>query len=384
MSSRATSLPSAPRAPKSYRKSESQEHRSQSNNNQGNRYSRPLPPKDPSSVTILKRGSVVAPVVAEARAHNPSTPTSNHVNHTFNHHNNNRPQKPRPPQNNPSKARRVQRRKDVDAMTESLASLDFDLAMHQSPPLNPSSPPSSSSDSSDSESTLRLSPLVQNMSRAPRQTRPISAPVPQNYARQSFAMDQLRSQGPNSDRVNNRPQEKNGLYAGPTFHNSPAPTSLPIPAFLQGGSEKASGKASSTSSSPIVSSASASSAASPSPFFAEAASPQLNSARPIHSEPGWGHQSMPPMMVPFHPMMMPMPHMVPMPYHHSMPMPLAYHPHPHPHPHPHAQAHPHPHMAYNYNVPERMATSSFTPNESSDQLLEISQNLRNLLKIQSQ
>lgn len=82
---------------------------------------------------------------------------------------------------------------------------------------------------------------------------------------------------------------------------------------------------------------------------------------------------MPPMMVPFHPQMMPMPpmpHMMPMPYH-PMPMPMAYHPHP-------------PHMGYNYNVPERMATSSFTPNESSDQLLEISQNLRNLLKIQSQ
>ncbi|KAI9232906.1 MAG: hypothetical protein BYD32DRAFT_147249 [Podila humilis] len=192
MSSRATSLPSAPRAPKSYRKSENQEHRSQSNNNQGNRYPRQsLPPKDPSSVTILKRGSVVTPVVAnEARAHNPSTPTSNHLNHTFNHNNNNnRSQKPRTPQNNPSKARRVQRRKDVDAMTESLASLDFDLAMHQSPPLNPSSPPSSSSDSSDSESTLRLSPLVQNMSRGPRQTRPISAPVPQNYARQRYTCE---------------------------------------------------------------------------------------------------------------------------------------------------------------------------------------------------
>ncbi|KAG0082158.1 hypothetical protein BGZ93_000606 [Podila epicladia] len=381
MSSRATSLPSAPRAqPKSYRKND-QEHRSaqnNNNNNNNNRYPRQtMPPKNPSSsVTILKRGSLPPSVVAnEAQvvAHPSQSHNQNHPNH------NNRHQKPRPQsQNIPSKARRVQRRKDVDAVAESLASLDFDLAMH-SPPLNPS-PPSSSSDSSDSESTLR-SPPVQNMTRAPRPNRPNSAPVhqTQNYARQSFQSSELRSHGPNSDRVN-RPQDKNGLYAGPTFHNSPAPTSLPIPAFLQAiseSSEKAAvSSSSSTSSSPVVSSASTS----PTPFFAEAASPQLNSARlPVHSEPGWGHsmphQSMPPMMVPFHPQMMPMPpmpHMMPMPYHHhSMPMPMTYHPHP-------------PHMGYNYNVPERMATSSFTPNESSDQLLEISQNLRNLLKIQSQ
>ncbi|KAF9287357.1 hypothetical protein BGZ74_001087 [Mortierella antarctica] len=378
MSSRATSLPNAPRAqPKSYRKSD-QEHRSaqNNNNNNNNRYPRPMPPKNPSSsVTILKRGSLPPSVVAneaQAVAHPSQSHAQNYPNHK------NRHQKPRPQsQNNiPSKARRVQRRKDVDAVTESLASLDFDLAMHI-PPLNPS-PPSSSSDSSDSESILR-SPPVQNMARGPRQNRPNSAPVhqTQNYARQSFQSSELRSQGPNSDRVN-RPQDKNGLYAGPTFHNSPAPTSLPIPAFLQAISESsekaAASSSSSTSSSPVVSSASTS----PSPFFAEAASPQLNSARlHVHSEPGWGHsmphQSMPPMMVPFHPQMMPMPpmpHMMPMPYH-PMPMPMAYHPHP-------------PHMGYNYNVPERMATSSFTPNESSDQLQEISQNLRNLLKIQSQ
>ncbi|KAG0320083.1 hypothetical protein BG000_003696 [Podila horticola] len=380
MSSRAASLPSAPRAqPKSYRKGD-QEHRSAQNNNNSRYPRQTMPPKDPSSpVTILKRGSLPPSVVAnEAQAaHSSQSQSQNHFNHNSNFNQNNRPQKPRPQsQNIPSKARRVQRRKDVDAVTESLASLDFDLAMH-SPPLNPS-PPSSSSDSSDSESTLR-SPPVQNMTKGPRQNRPNSAPVhhTQNFARQSFQSTELRSHGPNSDRVN-RPQEKNGLYAGPTFHNSPAPTSLPIPAFLQAiseSSEKATSSSSSTSSSPVVSTASTS----PSPFFAEAASPQLNSARlPVHSEPGWGpmpHQSMPPMMVPFHPQMMPMPpmpHMMPIPYHHhSMPMPMAYHPHP-------------PHMGYNYNVPERMATSSFTPNESSDQLLEISQNLRNLLKIQSQ
>ncbi|KAG0024913.1 hypothetical protein BGZ82_010328 [Podila clonocystis] len=380
MSSRATSLPSAPRAqPKSYRKSD-QEHRSaQNNSNNNNRYPRQtMPPKDPSSsVTILKRGSLPPSVVANEAQVVPHPSQSHIQNHHNSNSNHNRHQKPKPPQNIPSKARRVQRRKDVDAVTESLASLDFDLAMH-SPPLNPSPP--SSSDSSDSESAAARSPPVQNMTRGPRQNRPNSAPVhqTQNYARQSFQSTELRSQGPNSDRVN-RPQEKNGLYAGPTFHNSPAPTSLPIPAFLQAISESsektAASSSSSTSSSPVVSSASTS----PSPFFAEAASPQLNSARlPVRSEPGWGHsphQSMPPMMVPFHPQMMPMPpmpHMMPMPYHHhSMPMPMAYHPHP-------------PHMGYNYNVPERMATSSFTPNESSDQLLEISQNLRNLLKIQSQ
>jgi hypothetical protein len=126
-------------------------------------------------------------------------------------------------------------------------------------------------------------------------------------------------------------EKKNGLYAGPTFHNSPAPASLPIPSFAR-----------SLGNSPIEPLVEKLPSA---PFFGEAASPQLNSMHiqspQLSSLPSnWNG-------------------------HHSAP------------------------MGMNYNVPDRMATSSFVPHDSvphhgSDQLMEISQNLRMLLKIQSQ
>ncbi|ORZ10681.1 hypothetical protein BCR41DRAFT_129165 [Lobosporangium transversale] len=123
-------------------------------------------------------------------------------------------------------------------------------------------------------------------------------------------------------------EKKTSLYAGPTFHNSPAPTSLPIPAFSR--------SAGNSPTEPTVDRLPSS------PFFAEAASPQLNSMRPFtvpSPTEGWtGHYSMP--------------------------------------------------LTHGYNVPDRMATSSFTPHgpapDSVAHLMEISQSLRNLLKIQSQ
>jgi hypothetical protein len=122
-------------------------------------------------------------------------------------------------------------------------------------------------------------------------------------------------------------EKKNGLYAGPTFHNSPAPTSLPIPAFAR-----------SAGNSPVE--PSVEQLPLPALFFAEAASPQLNSMRPQMSVPNTLQQ--------WH-------------SHHSVP------------------------MGFGYNVPERMATSSFTPHEAGKHGVDqISQNLRTLLKIQSQ
>ena len=129
-----------------------------------------------------------------------------------------------------------------------------------------------------------------------------------------------------------RVAEKSRLYAGPTFHNSPAPNSLPIPAFSRslGGSPVE----------PAIETI-------PSPVFAEAASPQLNSMRQrTQSETtGWNH-------------------------HHSMPG-MPFQPN-----------------GFNYRLPDRMVTSSYSISEhhvhGPDQLTEISQNLRNLLKIQSQ
>ncbi|KAG0363316.1 hypothetical protein BGZ54_008215 [Gamsiella multidivaricata] len=346
-------------------------------------------------VTILKRSSVAPPATAPSPVQGPSSPskqtaanaTSPNVNpaslqrhqnnqhqhqHQQNHRNHHLNQKPKPQSPQPlSKARRVQRRKEIEATTESLAQADLDQAMHQSPPLDPSSPPSSS-DSDDSESPMtRLPDTFLNMKRHQRQLagspplRPNSAPAaPQQQLRHGYlSMDPAQQQqqqrsvyasrvahpmetmmqrpkASSSDKVlmaDRVPVEKKStLYAGPTFHNSPAPTSLPIPAFAR-----------SANNSPAEAAVERLPSA---PFFAEAASPQLNSMRPQLVQPfmgGWnGHYSMP------------------------MPMPTP--------------------MGHAYNVPERMATSSFAPHTHMstqpgvDQLMEISQNLRTLLKIQSQ
>ncbi|KAG0247092.1 hypothetical protein BG011_002051, partial [Mortierella polycephala] len=311
----------------------------------------------------------------------------------------NRNQKPRPrSQNNipSSKSKRAQRRKDIEATTESLADADQD-AVDQSPPMNPSSPPSST-DSEDSEFTAlqskpqARSPRGSNNNSGNKQNgrsskgfgqpaaispqRSSSAPVvpqlrkgmttPQKYqsdaqgshqqfggrkpsfgSASAFPLDMADSQlrpsvsKANSadkvmlaDRVN--ADKKSTLYAGPTFHNSPAPTSLPIPAFAR-----------SWGNSPIES---AVEKLPPSPFFAEAASPQLNSMRPQRTQSeasGWmAHNSMPGIL----------------PHHAS--------------------------IGVNFHLPERMTTSSYSLDmptmHEADHLMEISQNLRNLLKIQSQ
>ncbi|KAF9962901.1 hypothetical protein BGZ65_007295 [Modicella reniformis] len=261
-------------------------------------------------------------------------------------------QKPRPQsqqQQPPSKARRVQRRKDIDTMTESLSQVDIDLALHQSPPLDPSSPPSSS-DSDDSESAMSCFPdrRFRQLAASPKQ-QPSPAPtvLPQsrrghlNVDTKLLQADVYPSrasliqvmQRPNVHTAKTHSADKvmlaertptSARYAGPTFHNSPAPDTLPIPTFAR-----------SAGNSPIEPSMEKLPSA---PFFAEAASPQLNSMRPLAMQspaPGWyGHHSMP--------------------------------------------------MAVNYNVPDRMATSSFTPHVSGPynvDLMEISQNLRMLLKI---
>lgn len=68
--------------------------------------------------------------------------------------------------NNPSsKAKRVQRRKEIAATAESLTKVDLEVAMNQSPPLNSSSLPSSSTDSDDSESAAQLSKVQAHHSR---------------------------------------------------------------------------------------------------------------------------------------------------------------------------------------------------------------------------
>jgi hypothetical protein len=261
-------------------------------------------------------------------------------------------------------------------MTESLANGELDLALNQSPPLNPSSPLSSSassSDSDDSESLLSRSTLnlrhgsdfhkgynaLAHLTPSPLQ-RPSSAPVmPQSRHGTMMASPQPHHlpRVYSVDKVFMTPTpapaagEKKPLYAGPTFHNSPAPTSLPIPAFTRS-------LGNSPTERPVERLPSA-------PFFAEATSPQLNSMR-LQERP-----------------------MMPRLQHETMSWPGLHH-----------------HQSYDnitsmsmghahYNVPERMATSSYSPTlrqqqqhigggSGVDQLTEISHNLRMLLKIQSQ
>ncbi|KAF9349723.1 hypothetical protein BGX26_012011 [Mortierella sp. AD094] len=297
--------------------------------------------------------------------------------------------------NNNNKNKRNQRRKDVEASADSTFKTEMDAAAisTQSPPLNPSTPPSST-DSDDSESAvLHLNPHPRpvkgqnnrqngrsskgypHLSGSPPQ-RPNSAPIiPQprkgiptlqkqqnngsgnkhgGFARKpsfgsasTLPLDETDSQSrPNMSKASSADEimlanrvvsEKKsaGLYAGPTFHNSPDPTSLPIPAFSR-----------SFGSSPSESQVEKS----PAPFFGEAASPKLNSMRPQRTQSEtsgrMSHQSMPGMT----------------PYQLS--------------------------LGLNYNLPDRMATSSYTMDgpmlHGSDQLMEITQSLRSILKIPSQ
>lgn len=390
--------PSAPRGSRVNNRSRQNDTRSTPRSTEHNAHSRhqSMPPQqraaapskaDSNNVTILKRSSAVpAPAPAPSqkgsaasglRTLNPDAAVHKQLpqqrqqqqqqQQQRNHQNQN--QKPRPQsQQHSSKARRVQRRREIDSVTESLANVDLDMA-HQSPPLNPSSPPSSSSDSDDSESALSRSPNHFLNVRAPRQLnqappqRPSSAPSVAQLRNgrlhdNGLSRNGIQSQGypfvgkaahpmemmqrpsasackaSSADRVllaDRVPAEKkSALYAGPTFHNSPAPTSLPIPAFAR-----------SAGNSPVE--PSVEQLPLTALFFAEAASPQLNSMRPqlsVQNSPQQWHS------------------------HHSVP------------------------VGFGYNVPERMATSSFTPHEAGkhgvDQLMEISQNLRTLLKIQSQ
>ncbi|KAG0379216.1 hypothetical protein BGX24_001264 [Mortierella sp. AD032] len=361
------------------------------NSNKGNQ-------SNNSNVTILKRSSATVaaptptPIVSGSQLfQNQSSPKQQQRN-----------QKPRSQgqgqsqQNSSNGAAGKQRsrkgRRDIDtSSSESMAKADAaDAGLNQSPTLNPSSPPSSTdsddSESATSHSTHRIpkdSQRRQNgqfpkgyggpLSVSPPQ-RPSSAPVvpqlrkgmaaPQkqhiNY--QNNGQQQYGNRKPSfgsaaafpadmgdgllrpnvtkassadkimlADRV--AAEKKSTLYAGPTFHNSPAPTSLPIPAFSR-----------SWGNSPVEPAVEKLPA---SPFFAEAASPQLNSVRPQRTQSetsGWTA-------------------------HHSMP------------------AHNFT-MGYNYPVPERMATSGYPMDgptmHGTDQLMEISQNIRNLLKIPSQ
>ncbi|KAF9947568.1 hypothetical protein BGZ72_010469 [Mortierella alpina] len=390
--------PSTPRGSRVNNRSRQNDTRSAPRNTEHNAHSRhqSMPPQqraaapnksDSNNVTILKRSSAapasapapapaqkgsaasVRTLNADAAVHKHQPQQRQQQQQQQQRHHQNQSQKPRPQsQQHSSKARRVQRRREIDSVTESLANVDLDMA-HQSPPLNPSSPPSSSSDSDDSESALSHSPNHFLSARAPRQLnqalpqRPSSAPSvaqlrngrlhdnglsrsgiqSQGYhpaGRAAHPMEIMQRPGASAykassaDRVllaDRVPAEKkSALYAGPTFHNSPAPTSLPIPAFAR-----------SAGNSPVE--PSVEQLPLPALVFAEAASPQLNSMRPqmpVQNTTQHWHA------------------------HHSVP------------------------VGFGYNVPERMATSSFTPHEAGkhgvDQLMEISQNLRTLLKIQSQ
>ncbi|KAF9431704.1 hypothetical protein BGZ76_011806 [Entomortierella beljakovae] len=300
--------------------------------------------------------------------------------------------------NNNNKNKRNQRRKDTDVTADSKTEMDTAGDSSGSPSLNPSTPPSTDSDDSESakvEMNPRSRPLKgqnnrQNgrskgypqLSGSPPQ-RPNSAPVvpqprkgiatPQkqntsgvvnqrqqqgNFVRKtSFgSASSLPAEGTDSQLLPNMSKgisvdeimaanrlaaEKKSaaLYAGPTFHNSPDPTALPIPAFAR----------------PFEVTTESHVEKLPQPFFGEAALPQLNSMRPQRTQSetsGWmAHQSMPGMT----------------PYQmnaHQL------------------------NLGWTYQLTERMVTSSYTTDgplmRGEDQLMEITQSLRSILKIQSQ
>ncbi|KAG0351280.1 hypothetical protein BGZ54_003338, partial [Gamsiella multidivaricata] len=328
---------------------------------------------------------------------------------------------------------------DSDASSSSSGT---NLSLEQSPPLNPSSPPSSSTDSDDSESfaILQSSP---SSSPSPR-PRPIkgankvgngrqngraggkvhgllSASPPQRPS-SAPALPQQRKGAPMPQRQQNHHQLQNtqpqgemtadsqfrpnvskavsadkimladrvmtekkiansispasasaaaaaaaALYAGPTFHNSPAPTSLPIPAFVRPSAPApvpvpVEEKSMAVQTMPTMPAA---------PFFGEGASPQLNNSRNLPFRPQRTQSETTGWMTHAH-------------AHHSMPGWTT--------------SSLYPSVGMNHRVPERMVTSSFTMDTpmtmpismsmygapvADPQLLEISQNLRNLLKIQS-
>ncbi|KAF9541105.1 hypothetical protein EC957_003386 [Mortierella hygrophila] len=351
-----------------------------------------------NNVTILKRSSATVaapaptPIVSGIQLLQSPSPKHQHQQRNQKPRSQGQGQSQQSNNNNGSAAKQRSRkgRRDIDTSgSESMAKADAaDAALNESSPtLNPSSPPSST-DSDDSESATshpthrshKDSQRRQNgqfpkgyggvLSVSPPQ-RPSSAPVvpqlrkgmatPQKQ-HNHYQQQQYGSRKPSfgsasafptdmgdgllrpnvtkatsadkimlADRV--AAEKKSTLYAGPTFHNSPAPTSLPIPAFAR-----------SWGNSPVEPGVEKLPA---SPFFAEAASPQLNSLRPQRTQSetsGWTA-------------------------HHSMP------------------AHSF-NMGFNYQVPERMATSGYPMDGPSmhgtDELMEISQNIRNLLKIPSQ
>ncbi|KAF9273677.1 hypothetical protein BGZ68_001315 [Mortierella alpina] len=354
-------------------------------------------------VTILKRSSasVIAPTPSVIV---PNIPILQSQGQTGNKQRNQQKSRPQSHQSQmqqssgpTSKSKRTQRRKDIDADTELLSKADLDASLNQSPPMNPSSPPSST-DSDDSESAAARHTNSQPRSAKGQHTRssgrtpklseslprrPSSAPVmpqlrkgmPTMQRQQNVLQNSSGTQQPsgghshqkagygspstqlmdtadtqlrrNPTKANSADrimlaervaaEKKSALYAGPTFHNSPAPTSLPIPAFV--------GSLGGNFVEPPM--------PPPIPFFAEAASPQLNSMRPQRTQSetsgSWlAHQSMPGLSTRQEPFF---------------------------------NAH--------YPLPERMATSNYTMDSppalhGADHLTEISQNLRNLLKIQSQ
>ncbi|KAF9366569.1 hypothetical protein BGX34_001114 [Mortierella sp. NVP85] len=296
-----------------------------------------------------------------------------------------------------SKGKRHQRRKDTEGNVDLAKAETEPTALNQSPPLNPSSPPSTDSD--DSESAVhrpvphpRPAKANKQSGRPGKGSGPLSASPPQRPS-SAPAMPQPRKSGnsgvalpqrqqntnagntsqqqqqhqrhsgssgkPSPDRaadVSSDPTDsqlrpnvakaisadkvmladrmvvdkKAGLYAGPTFHNSPAPASLPIPAFAKPCNSIAPTELS-LDHLPST------------PFFSDGASPHLNSMRPqrAQSEPtGWTA-------------------------HHSLPgMPSTPGPY--------------------YHMPDYLASPYISDAHGTDQLMEISQNLRNLLKIQSQ
>ncbi|KAI8364354.1 uncharacterized protein BYT42DRAFT_618956 [Radiomyces spectabilis] len=132
-----------------------------------------------------------------------------------------------------AKARRAERRREIGSVTDALQKAQMDHELSTSPPSFTSI---SSTDSDDSDTTYKKkmvtkSPRFQvpnhNQKQSHQSIPPAAAfpPLHQPRKRQENVRQRRRS----SSVVDLRSQ----VYAGPTFNNAPAPSALPMPAFIE-------------------------------------------------------------------------------------------------------------------------------------------------------
>jgi hypothetical protein len=126
------------------------------------------------------------------------------------------------------------------ALSQQLDQLSLDHKRHSSSPKRPSSKRKSKSDFGTGAVSGTDSPQVtQQQPQSPTHTKRSPKAAKANGAKQQFSTPSKPKSIPNGSAQNVISQAYNGVgpdlathYAGPTFHSSPAPSSLPMPSFF--------------------------------------------------------------------------------------------------------------------------------------------------------